>query len=349
MILQDYTTEELKTELKRRRDLVEVEEAKKKEVVLKFTDYIEKQAKAYDINLPHRGYDIYAFAKDLLVWVEKQRDKDKFIQKLNKQKYTDNAGTKFYEGEWVVFNASKSVYQVEKIEKYAYALRHILGGSLHLPFCHDDFIREWTIQDAKDGDVLVYETDEVEWVLIYKEIVASSSEVPHDLLRYYFLLADNKCNCKGVCSMVTENYEEYLKPATKEQRDLLFTKMKEAGYEWNTDKKELKKIELVEQKPTEEANGEDYGIDSLYHAQRILEKTLGKVDGYQSDDGILEHKCAISAVKKLYEQKTDWNREDEQNLNAALGYIDDEYLRRWLKDAIYNRYENSSEWSEEDT
>lgn len=35
-------------------------------------------------------------------------------------------------------------------------------------------------------------------------------------------------------------------PATKEQRDLLFQKMKEAGYEWDADKKELKK---VEQKP----------------------------------------------------------------------------------------------------
>ena len=34
-----------------------------------------------------------------------------------------------------------------------------------------------------------------------------------------------------------------------------------------------------------------------------------------------------------------WSREDEQNLNAALGYIDDEYLRRWLKDAIHNKYE----------
>ena len=32
-------------------------------------------------------------------------------------------------------------------------------------------------------------------------------------------------------------------PATKEQRDLLFAKMKEAGYEWNGEKKELRKIE----------------------------------------------------------------------------------------------------------
>lgn len=30
-------------------------------------------------------------------------------------------------------------------------------------------------------------------------------------------------------------------PATKEQRDLLLQKMKEAGYKWDTEKKELKK------------------------------------------------------------------------------------------------------------
>lgn len=50
-------------------------------------------------------------------------------------------------------------------------------------------------------------------------------------------------------------------------------------------------------------NGEDYGIDGLYHAIRILEITVGEVTGYQSDDGILEHKTAINAVKELYEKQ----------------------------------------------
>ena len=44
----------------------------KDEDVRKFMQCIEKQAKAYEFNLPNRGYDIYAFAKDLLVWLEKQ-------------------------------------------------------------------------------------------------------------------------------------------------------------------------------------------------------------------------------------------------------------------------------------
>ena len=57
----------------------------------------------------------------------------------------------------------------------------------------------------------------------------------------------------------------------------------------------------------EEYDGDDYGIDSLWHAKNILEKTLGKVDGYQTDDGILDHKCAISAVDRIYKHSIAWS------------------------------------------
>ena len=43
----------------------------------------------------------------------------------------------------------------------------------------------------------------------------------------------------------------------------------------------------------------------------------------------------------------EWHREDEQNLNACLGYIPDEFLRRWLKDIIHIKYDKTS-WGEED-
>lgn len=48
------------------------------------------------------------------------------------------------------------------------------------------------------------------------------------------------------------------------------------------------------------------------------------------------------------EQKsTEWHREDEQNLNVCLGYIPDEFLRRWLKDVVHEKYDKPT-WSEED-
>ena len=71
--------------LKKERDTIaSLEEQSKKEYrlksskdedVRKFMQYIEKQAKVYEFNLPNRCYDIYAFAKDLLVWLEKQGKK----------------------------------------------------------------------------------------------------------------------------------------------------------------------------------------------------------------------------------------------------------------------------------
>ena len=53
----------------------------------------------------------------------------------------------------------------------------------------------------------------------------------------------------------------------------------------------------------------------------------------------------IAYLEKQGEQKHDeWHREDEQNLNACLGYIPDEFLRRWLTDAIHTRYDKHAEW-----
>lgn len=41
------------------------------------------------------------------------------------------------------------------------------------------------------------------------------------------------------------------------------------------------------------------------------------------------------------------SEEDEQNLNACLGYIPDEFLRRWLTDVIHTK-DKKADWSKED-
>ena len=111
----------------------------------------------------------------------------------------------------------------------------------------------------------------------------------------------------------------------------------------------------VERKPIEEVDGEDYGIDGLYHAQTILEQTLGNVEGYQSDDGILEHKCAISAVKKLYERKpAEWSEEDSYMLAQAIKCVNNsgkldvstEEIEYWLENL---KPQPKQEWKQENT
>ena len=195
----------------------------KDEDVRKFMQYIEKQAKAYEFNLPNRSYDIYAFAKDLLVWLERQGKNS-----------TDKDKLRFNVGDWVIYVKSKSIYQVEKKENYEYTLRYILGGSLCLPFSNEELIREWTIQDAKDGDVLVNGSNIFIFHFINNRRLMGYCHVNMDDGNFYNDIGKNECFCT-IDAPVT--------PATKEQRDALIKAMNDAGYEWDTEKKELIKEE----------------------------------------------------------------------------------------------------------
>lgn len=241
-------------------------------------------------------------------------------------------------------------YQIKNITEYEYTLVCCDGSVITRPIQDvDKSASAFTIQDAKDGDVLACNEE----ILLFK----SYSVQGRISLYCWYNGQTNHFHSKEVndTSLTTRNK---IYPATKEQYDTLFAKMKEAGYKWNAENKEFEEID------NEESNGEDYGIDSLYHAQRILEKTLGKVDGYQTDDGILAHQCAISAVKKLYEQNPTWSEEDERSIRDSIFYLksakkyfekDDDILwdEKWfnlciewlesLKDRVLPQQERSGE------
>lgn len=123
-----------------------------------------------------------------------------------------------------------------------------------------------------------------------------------------------------------------------------------------------KRFGNIEQKSADLPNGEDYGIDGLYAAIDILQKALGKVEGYQTDDGILEHECAISAVKELSKHKTAWSEEDEKRIKSITALLKEpavcamdgnkgiiEANIKYLK-TLKNRVQPQpkQEWSEED-
>lgn len=105
--------------------------------------------------------------------------------------------------------------------------------------CCDEQCRFWTIQDAKDGDVLCYKSG---WMCIFKTL----NNHTNTFSSYCFMDSDKCFFNIGIDGHTLDKnfinaYNGEIYPATKEQRDLLFQKMKEAGYEWDTKKKELKK------------------------------------------------------------------------------------------------------------
>ena len=151
---------------------------------------------------------------------------------------TDKTKPRFKVGDWVVFITSGSVYQVEKKENYEYTLRYILGGSLCLPFSNEELIREWTIQDAKDGDVLVHNSFMFDdFIFIYNNTSILQAYFYYSSERNRFIIEDKGHHCPWNMQEVT--------PATKEQRDALMKAMNDAGYEWDTEKKELKRENVI--------------------------------------------------------------------------------------------------------
>lgn len=157
-------------------------------------------------------------------------------EKKNWQKPADKIEPKFKVGDWVVHNDA-NVYQVKEIDYTniipRYELENIDGDKLSIPFTSDYDLRNWTIQDANNGDVLVYggEIFMIKFYALWNKIV-------------YHCCYDGKILHKHSIydSWRKEDFDK-VHPATKEQRKLLFSKMKEAGYEWDADKKELKNID----------------------------------------------------------------------------------------------------------
>ena len=273
-------------------------------------------------------------------------------EKQGEQKSTDKVEPKFKVGDWVISTLPgiKYPHLITDIQDGYY----IFGEDddhAHIA-SNDDVFKLWTIADAKDGDVLANDNE----IVIFKENNFNQKDLSGCMFVHCSL-----CSKKGYWYTIGGINPSNYVPATIEQHDLLFSKMKEAGYEWDAENLQLTKILHVKElsdginidkqklaewsEENEEYNGEDYGIDGLWHAMNILEKTLGKVNGYQTDDGFLSHQCAITAVKKLYKQKTsEWTEEDEEMFKSLKTLLDDascysctegvDKILAWLKQKI---------------
>lgn len=139
---------------------------------------------------------------------------------------------KFKVGDWVIKNGI--VAQILDKQKYGFVGLDIDGKDFFCNYGHTDSMHLWTINDAKDGDVLVNGSNIFIFRFIYDTCLMGYCHVNIDNGRFYDDIGRNECFCL-IDAEVT--------PATKEQRDMLFQKMKEADYECNSEKKELKKIE----------------------------------------------------------------------------------------------------------
>ena len=157
-----------------------------------------------------------------------------WLEKQDEQKPTDKTELKFNIGDWIVGN--DGTFKITRYEEeYGYELTGTTGYVAH--FISPDYVESnfhlWTINDAKDGDVLVNGSNIFIFHFLNDTRLMGYCHVNTNDGRFYDDIGKNECFCL-IDAIVT--------PATKEQRELLFEKMTQAGWKWNSEEKELKKI-----------------------------------------------------------------------------------------------------------
>ena len=103
---------------------------------------------------------------------------------------------------------------------------YLLDTGQGIPFSCEHNVHLWTIQDAKDGDVLA--SKDGKDILIFRRLDSSTC-----FSSYYNIHGKGELGWSNKCFI----------PATKEQRDKLEKAMADAGYTFDFEKKELKEIE----------------------------------------------------------------------------------------------------------
>ena len=227
----------------------ELKESEDDRIRKELLEHCKNQAKPY-IQTGNKCPQIQSW----IAWLEKQcKQEEPQVYETKDGEvitYSETDGYKFvestfHEGDWIIHNTANFVFKVINVGSNGYEVVNRENYKKTISFDNEYNYHFWTIKDAKEGDVLAGNKWDV--ILMFRRIGNTEWDDVIDYHCYY--------DCYRKNFIVQEDVEHWgntednqLVPATKEQRELLFQKIKEEGYEWNSNKKELKKIE---QKPTD--------------------------------------------------------------------------------------------------
>lgn len=289
--------------------------------------------------------------KTMLAWLEKQGDKpqgksaleaikEEKVDNRNYIKLIDKIEPKFKVGDWIVYK--DTVYKVCNISLLNYYELLKINNEVSTRRIEDvdKNARLWTIQDAKDGNVLA---DMDRAILLFRGV---GNNKWSDAIDYYALLETNMNNRFSI-----QEGDDYwgrvdycsLCPATKEQCVLLFQKMKEAGYEWDAEKKKLKKIEQNPAWSEEDEKILDGTIELIEKANHPnIMHSNGKPLDFTANINFLK------SLKDRVQPKVEWSEEDEEEFKIATETLREagQYSSaNWLKSL---RPQPKQEWSQND-
>lgn len=237
---------------------------------------------------------------------------EKIMWESGEQKPTE-VEPKFKVGDWIIFNGL--LLRIDEIVDGYYRTTTIGGIPNSYDWDIDNVARLWTIQDARDGDVLYMDNGVSTCTFIYK---STNSIIIQKYASY------NRFGFEGTTYLVLN--DGYVCPATKKQRDTLMKAMADAGYTFDFEKKELKKIE---QKPVEcsEDNLPDFESYLCLMFQKF--RTKGICTNGEIIDFVKEHSQKLKNTLC-----SAWSEEDEDNLTDIFVAIDNFHTTNHKKELI---------------
>lgn len=216
------------------------------------------------------------------------------------QKTDDWVTPKFKDGDWIIDIQGVSVNQIIGYEDDSYHIKTSCS-QFYLPMkLTEKNYRLWTIQDARDGDVLYSPCLKLLW--IYKDE------------KTYYVGSNLNYNSGSIVINKPVCIPTDVQPATKEQRKQLEKAMADAGYTFDFEKKELKKIE---QKPA------TWSEEDESHINRIIEHFEGRKKDLKTQWVAELHNKEINWLKSLKDRvqpqpKQEWSEKDNEHVNSLL-------------------------------
>ena len=224
------------------------DESIRKTLIAFFRDWERTKSHCWNVNV-----------SDIIAWLEKQGEKNpvewseedekikesikkhifnandwyvsKVDGKIHNMTYNpnDKFEPKFKVGDWIT--NGDYTWKIVEVKPLDYILQSQDGNIVDDTISYtDEHFHLWSIQDAKDGDVLNSPSHRLIW--IYKDN------------KHYHVCVNMNYVTKNITRDILIRIPSDACPATKDERTILFEKTKEEGYEWDSEKKKLKKIEV---------------------------------------------------------------------------------------------------------
>jgi hypothetical protein len=227
---------------------------------------------------------------------------------------------KFKVGEWIVW---QNKYCKVNYNGCGYELVDQNGLSTSLEYgTVDENAHIWDItKDAEDGDVLV--SDNI--IFIFNKI--------HDVwINCHCSTHKDGSFMEEDYDLMTIKYSKEVYPATKEQRDKLLNAMADAGWTFDFEKKELKKLKKVEQNPAWSEEDERLCLCLIEEQKEALNNVKNDKYGHSEIISDLKESCRerinwLKSLKDRVQPQLTWKPTGEQI--GALRYFITSYLPRY--------------------